>query len=139
MACTTAQTDGRPCGKLHCTHRTGIVPLSISLLSSASFSVRSSVVPRPRVRAPMSSFLPTYDRQPATCPCVSCPPVLCPFLLHPFAKHPTLHASARGRVATLVPGERVANRRPNGISRERMGAQRQWIDRVAVFRLMGID
>lgn len=46
----------------------------------------------------------------------------CPFLLHPFAKHPTLHASARGRVATLVPGERVANRRPNGISRERIGA-----------------
>lgn len=127
------RTDGRTALREIALHASdGIVPLSNSLLSSASFSVRSSVVPRPRVRAPMSSFLPTYDRQPATCPCVSCPPVLCPFLLHPFAKHPTLHASARGRVATLVPGERVANRRPNGISRERMGAQRRWIDRVAV-------
>lgn len=61
-----------------------------------------------RVRAPMSSFLPTYDRQTATCPCVSCPPV-CPFL-HPFAEHPTFHASARVQVATLVPEEQLANR-----------------------------
>lgn len=70
------QTDG-PAG--NCIARIGrahgIVPLSISFHRRPPSSVRSSVVPRPRVRAPMSSFLPTYDRQPATCPCVSCPPV----------------------------------------------------------------
>lgn len=124
MACTTAQTDGRPCGKLHCTHRTGTRNCASVYLFSSSAAFLCPLVRRsPAACQGPDVLLPAHLRSSTGHLSLRILPTRpCPFLLHPFAKHPTLHASARGRAATLVPGERVANRRPNGISRERIGA-----------------
>lgn len=69
--------------------------------SSSSLRLLCSVVCR--VRAPMSSFLPTYDRQPATCPCrilsarLPVPPSV------RQAPDATLHASGRAKWRRLCP------------------------------------
>ena len=112
------RTDG-PAG--NCIARIGRNCASVYLpRSSAAFSVRSSVVPRPRVRAPMSSFLcplTIVNRRPP----VPAPP---PSVRRRF----TLPREARG----LFP--------ENGsqIERNFQGTNRgPGLNRVAVLRLMG--
>lgn len=80
------RTDG-PAG--NCIARIGRNCASVYLPRSlAAFSVRSSVVPRPRVRAPMSSFLcplTIVNRRPPVPAYPAAHPSLSLLLLHPFA------------------------------------------------------
>lgn len=130
MACTTAQTDRRPCGKLHCTHRT---ELRLCLSPSIVGRLLCPLVCRPPAACQGPDVLlpvPTYDRQPAaTCPCVSCcPPVPVPAPPPSVRRRFTLPREARG----LFP--------ENGsqIERNFQGTNRgPGLNRVAVLRLMG--